>query len=151
MDFNADCRKMCIRDRRGIEEFAHFIKMENFMPLVESGEMIVFGAVEGQDLGGVGAVRRDGHISLLFIRPDLRRKGIAKALVGEMCRYCTDVYKRQFLWCFLRIQRNFDHFVSIIIECFQFFCTFFQIVTVGVDQFSVYLVFIAAFRIAKLL
>ena len=56
-----------------------------------------------------------------------------------------------FLRCFLRIQRNFDHFVSIIIECFQFFCTFFQIVTVGVDQFSVYLVFIAAFRIAKLL
>lgn len=75
--------------QQGIEEFARFIKMENFMPLVESGEMIVFGAVEGQDFGGVGAVRRDGHISLLFVRPDLRRKGIAKALVGEMCRYCT--------------------------------------------------------------
>ena len=75
--------------QQGIEEFARFIKMENFMPLVESGEMIVFGAVEGQDLGGIGAVRRDGHISLLFVRPDLRRKGIAKALVGEMCRYCT--------------------------------------------------------------
>ena len=65
--------------QQGIEEFARFIKMENFMPLVESGEMIVFGAVEGQDLGGVGAVRRDGHISLLF----------ANALVVEMCRYCT--------------------------------------------------------------
>ena len=39
--------------QQGIEEFARFIKMENFMPLVESGEMIVFGAVEGQDLGGV--------------------------------------------------------------------------------------------------
>ena len=35
--------------QQGIEEFARFIKMENFMPLVESGEMIVFGAVEGQD------------------------------------------------------------------------------------------------------
>ena len=32
--------------QQGIEEFARFIKMENFMPLVESGEMIVFGAVE---------------------------------------------------------------------------------------------------------
>ena len=53
-----------------IEEFSRFIKMENFMPLVESGEMIVLGAVEGQDLGGVGAVRRDGHISLLFVRPE---------------------------------------------------------------------------------
>ena len=40
--------------QQGIEEFARFIKMENFMPLVDSGEMIVFGAVEGQDLGGVG-------------------------------------------------------------------------------------------------
>ena len=39
--------------QQGIEEFARFIKMENFMPLVESGEMIVFGAVEGQDLGGM--------------------------------------------------------------------------------------------------
>ena len=35
--------------QQGIEEFARFIKMENFMPLVESGEMIVFGAVEGQE------------------------------------------------------------------------------------------------------
>ena len=75
--------------QQGIEEFARFIKMENFMPLVKSGDMIVFGAVEGQELGGIGAVRKDGHISLLFVRPDLRRKGIAKALVSEMCRYCT--------------------------------------------------------------
>ena len=42
----------------GIEEFARFIKMENFMPLVESGEMIVFGAVEGQDLGGRSRAER---------------------------------------------------------------------------------------------
>lgn len=75
--------------QQGIEEFARFIKMENFMPLVERGEMIVFGVVEGQELGGIGAVQSDGHISLLFVRPDLRRRGIAKALVNEMCRFCT--------------------------------------------------------------
>lgn len=75
--------------QQGIEEFARFIKMENFMPLVERGEMIVFGVVEGQELGGIGAVQSDGHISLLFVRPDLRRRGIAKALVDEICRFCT--------------------------------------------------------------
>lgn len=46
--------------QQGIEEFARFIKMENFMPLVERGEMIVFGVVEGQELGGIGAVQSDG-------------------------------------------------------------------------------------------
>ena len=76
--------------QQGIEEFARFIKMENFMPLVESGEMIVFGAVEGQDLGGVGAVRRDGHISLLFVRPDLR------ILYDAVC---SDAYDGQCIGC----------------------------------------------------
>lgn len=74
---------------QGIEEFAHFIKMENFMPLVERGEMVVFGAMEGQEIGGIGAVRSDGHISLLFVRPDLRRRGIAKAIINEIVRYCA--------------------------------------------------------------
>ena len=71
--------------QQGIEEFARFIKMENFMPLVESGEMIVFGAVEGQDLGGVGAVRRDGHISLLFVRP-----GSGTGSGKERDPFCSD-------------------------------------------------------------
>ncbi len=75
--------------QQGIEEFARFIKMENFMPLVESGEMIVFGAVEGQDLGGVGAVRRDGHISLLFVRRICGEKGLRRLLLVK----CADTVR----------------------------------------------------------
>ena len=73
----------CIYQRK--RQFLYTAGNRGICPFYQDG---VFGAVEGQDLGGVGAVRRDGHISLLFVRPDLRRKGIAKALVGEMCRYC---------------------------------------------------------------
>ena len=72
----------------GIREFSAFIKMENFMPLVVSGRMIMFGAMEGDELCGIGAVQSNGHIALLFVRPDRRRQGIGRALLGEMCRCC---------------------------------------------------------------
>lgn len=75
--------------QQGIEEFARFIKMENFMPLVESGEMIVFGAVEGQDLGGVGAVRRDGHISFCLSTRICGEKGLRRLLLVK----CADTVR----------------------------------------------------------
>ncbi len=73
----------------GIREFSAFIKMDNFMPLVEKNRMIVFGAIEGNELCGMGAVRDDGHIALLFVKADSRGRGIGKALLFEMCRYCA--------------------------------------------------------------
>lgn len=37
----------------GVASFQEFIKMENFMPKVESGEIAVFGAINGNELAGV--------------------------------------------------------------------------------------------------
>ena len=75
--------------QQGIEEFARFIKMENFMPLVESGEMIVFGAVEGQDLGGVGAVRRMDIFPFCLSTRICGEKGLRRLLLVK----CADTVR----------------------------------------------------------
>ena len=89
--------------QQGIEEFARFIKMENFMPLVESGEMIVFGAVEGQDLGGVGAVRRDGHFPFCLSTRICGEKGLRRLLLVKCAilydAVCSDAYDGQCIGC----------------------------------------------------
>ena len=42
-----------------------------------------------------------------------------------------------FLWSLLRIQRNRNHFIGVIVERFQLLSAFLQIVAVGMDQFPV--------------
>ena len=74
---------------QGVEEFRQFIKLENIMPKVQSGEMTLFGALEDTQLCGIGAVLRDGHISLLFVRKSCQRQGAAKLLMNAMYQYCT--------------------------------------------------------------
>ncbi|MGN0404692.1 MAG: GNAT family N-acetyltransferase [Bariatricus sp.] len=74
--------------REGVEEFQRFIKYENFMPKVQSGQLIVFGAREGQELCGVGAVQNDGHIALLFVGKKWQRRGIGRLLFIALQQFC---------------------------------------------------------------
>ena len=74
---------------QGVAEFQKFIKLEHLMPFVQSGDLIMFGATEGEKLWGVGAVRKDGHICLLFVRKERQRQGVAKMLTDAIYQYCT--------------------------------------------------------------
>ncbi len=74
--------------REGVEEFQKFIKYENFMPKVQNGQLIVFGAMEGQELCGVGAVQTDGHIALLFVGKNWQRRGIGRLLFVALQQFC---------------------------------------------------------------
>lgn len=72
------------RTREQIEEFQQFIKYENIMPKVQSGEMIFFGAFDGDRLCGAGAIDRQGHISLLYVKKEMQERGIDQMLVQAM-------------------------------------------------------------------
>lgn len=75
---------------QGVEAFQKFIKLENFMPRVISGEITVFGAVqEGEQasLSGMIAVQSDGHIPLFFVRKNYQRQGIGKMLMNTAYQY----------------------------------------------------------------
>lgn len=81
----------------GVAAFRRFIRMEHFMPAVESGEMAVYGAVEDGKLVGVCAVRADGHLSLLFVKKESQRQGAAGLLIQESLRYCAQELRTEYM------------------------------------------------------
>lgn len=74
---------------QGIEEFQNFIKYETMLPKVQSREMAFFAAMEGTVMCGMAAIRRDGHISLLFVRKEWQRQGAARKLFHALQQYCV--------------------------------------------------------------
>lgn len=74
---------------QGIEEFQNFIRYENMLPRVQSREMAFFAVMEGLEMCGMAAIRRDGHISLLFVRKKWQRQGAARRLFHAMQQYCV--------------------------------------------------------------
>lgn len=77
--------------REGVEEFQKFIKYENIIPKVQSGELVFFGAWDEDVLCGVGAVQRRGHISLLFVKKDRQRQGIGRMIFQSICQYLSQI------------------------------------------------------------
>ena len=68
---------------QGIMVFRDFIDLNNMEKLVDSKVLSFTGAFEGEKLVGVLAMRGPVHISLLFVDPDVHRRGVARALFEE--------------------------------------------------------------------
>lgn len=73
----------------GVQEFQKFISEEHMMPKVQSRAINFFGAVEGDVLCGISAIRQDGHIALLFVKKEWQRRGAARMLFYAMQQYCV--------------------------------------------------------------
>lgn len=74
--------------REGVEEFQKFIKIEHIVELYNRGELYLWGMFEGNDLLGVSAMYKSGHISLLEVRTAFQNQGIGKVLLEHMCQFC---------------------------------------------------------------
>ncbi len=74
----------------GVRTFKYFIRQENIEKMMDVEDMILFGAYEESALVGVIAMRNGFHISLLFVRPEHQRKGVAKRLVRRAVAYCLE-------------------------------------------------------------
>ena len=73
--------------------------------------------------------------------------GIGKLFVQSFFRtlefaIAVKIFFGVFLWGEGRIQRNGDFFVGVIIQCLERFASLFQTIAVGVDEFTVDLVFV---------
>ncbi len=77
-------------EEMGVRTFQHFIQYETMKEFLLSGEMVFFGAYEGNELVGVGAMRNGFHISLLFVEPEYQRMGIGRCLVRRGIAYCME-------------------------------------------------------------
>ncbi|MCH5266215.1 MAG: GNAT family N-acetyltransferase [Lachnospiraceae bacterium] len=68
-------------EEMGIQTFRHFIEYDNIVKKVRQGEMKFWGCYLNGLLVGVIALRGEQHISLLFVRGQFHRLGIARRLV----------------------------------------------------------------------
>ncbi len=75
----------------GVLEFENYIGYENIARHMQEGSLAMLACFENKRLAGVLALRTPGHISLLFVAKAHQRKGIARALLGEMARCLAQV------------------------------------------------------------
>ncbi len=88
--------------RQGANEFRRYIEPGAVLTRMESGELKLWGGFEHGELKGVIAVRPRnpdvpengltgfGHISLLFVRKQYHRRGIARALFETVKQACAE-------------------------------------------------------------
>lgn len=74
----------------GIQEFERFINHDAIEQMLSEGQYQMWTASYNDQIVGVLAVRPACHISLLFVARHYQRKGIAKAVLGEIIKHYKD-------------------------------------------------------------
>jgi GNAT superfamily N-acetyltransferase len=74
-------------EQEGIDEFKRFISLSAINEMRSSGDLRIWGLYDEDILAGVIASRGPAHISLLFVRKDYQRQGIARELFAALEDY----------------------------------------------------------------
>lgn len=75
--------------QQGIDEFLRFIEPGAIAAMMDSGELALWGCFDGALLTGVVASKNLNHISLLFVKKQYHRRGIARALFEKALTACA--------------------------------------------------------------
>ena len=73
---------------RGMEKFRDATGAVSLSMSLFQGEIRLFGAFEKEALCGVGAIKGESHILLLYVLPEYFRKGFGSALLAHMLARC---------------------------------------------------------------
>jgi GNAT superfamily N-acetyltransferase len=98
----------------GIAEFRQSINPESVSGMVERGEMRLWGCKVDGHLAGVIATRGAGHISLLFVRRENQRQGLARKLFETVVDECRKNNKVE------RITVNSSPYAVEVYHCLGF-------------------------------
>ena len=77
----------------GVASFQEFIRYPNIERKMQTEGLALFGAFEGSQMLGAGAILPTGHIALLFVRREHQHRGVGKAILLEMCSFAVQVYR----------------------------------------------------------
>lgn len=77
--------------QEGIDEFKQYIAPEVISSRCAAGRFFVVCCKRGEEIVGVAAVRDNRHLSLLFVRREDQRKGIARRLLGMAIEACREI------------------------------------------------------------
>jgi GNAT superfamily N-acetyltransferase len=67
----------------GNEEFYKYLRLEDFLKRIQTNHQVFVAKDSTAKIVGVLEIRDSFHISLLFVREDLQRSGIGRALVAK--------------------------------------------------------------------
>lgn len=67
----------------GNEEFYKYLRLEDFLKRIQTNHQVLVARDSAAQMVGVLEIRDSFHISLLFVREDLQRSGIGRALVEQ--------------------------------------------------------------------
>ena len=79
---------------QGIEEFRHFISYPSIIEQLAKKELFMWGCIADKELTGVIATKGMNHISMLFVKKEYHRRGIARSLfhtVEEKCKSAGNI------------------------------------------------------------
>lgn len=74
--------------KKGISTFKNFIAYDSIQRRVSEEKLILWGCFKAQELTGVIAISDGKHISLLFVKKEYQRQGIARRLFQTVIDYC---------------------------------------------------------------
>ncbi len=74
----------------GVESFRRFITYDYISQVWQRGNLVFFGAYEGEEMCGMLAVRPDGHIALFFVKKQWQGKGVGRMLFQAACFLCRN-------------------------------------------------------------
>lgn len=75
-------------EHEGIEEFKKFIEYNSIMGMYQKGQIKFWASFDNDILTGIIATLNENHISLLFVKKEYHRKGVAKALINTIKELC---------------------------------------------------------------
>ncbi len=70
-----------------VQAFYEYNSPGQLVNRVRAGQLVVWGAFQGNQLVATSALQPEGHISMLYVLPQFSHHGIGQALVKEMERY----------------------------------------------------------------
>ena len=76
-----------VYSEEGVRNFHNFVNDRTLHRAFMNGGYPVFAAYHGSRMVGVGALRNNTHLSLLFVDKDCQRNGIGAALIDTMRQY----------------------------------------------------------------
>lgn len=67
-----------VYEQEGIDTFREYLKQENIDQLCDSGELLMFGVFEQEELEGTISLQRRGHICNYYVRRSCQGKGAGR-------------------------------------------------------------------------
>lgn len=73
--------------------FEQYVNEEHLRPLMEQGQLVLWGSYDAGQLVAVSGMQREGHITMLYVLPIYQRRGYGKLLLRTMRIYAREQFQ----------------------------------------------------------